>query len=265
MHSTRNTSHLCLRAGLIIGLLLTSICHIAVGDEVYGYNDTPFLPDSEFRVHDPARPQSPHVDPGPPVASRPPPADALVLFDGTDLSHWTGANWAVENGEMLVRHGDIETRRGFGDVQLHIEFLLPDQPHENLTDRGNSGVFFMQQYELQIFGSHPDDGPVIYADGQCAAIYGQTPPRVNASRRLGEWQTYDIVFTAPRFADGQLTRPAKVTMFHNGVLVHLEQPFLGPTVWRALPHYSPHPDRLPLRLQEHGSPIRFRNIWIREL
>ncbi len=233
-----------------------------------GYTDTPRLP-SGWRVHDAERPRPPIVAPGAaPTAPTPPPADAIVLFDGTDLAAFTGkddrASWTVKDGYAEVnRTGDIATRAEFGDCQLHIEWAAPDPPKGESQGRGNSGVFFFGQYEVQILDSF--DNPT-YADGQAAALYGQTPPLVNVCRRPGEWQTYDIVFRAPRFSDqGTMTEPARVTVIHNGVVVHHDQRFLGQTAHRSLPAYRAHGPRGPIRLQDHGDPVRFRNIWIREL
>jgi hypothetical protein len=158
--------------------------------------------------------------------------------------------------------GDIETREHFGDCQLHIEWCAPAEVHGESQGRGNSGVYFAGRYEVQILDSH---GNPTYADGQAAAVYGQFPPQVNACRRPGEWQSYDIVFTAPRFEGDRLREPAHVTVFHNGVLVHHAQELLGAAGHRTLPRYTPHPPEGPLRLQDHGNPVRFRNVWIRRL
>jgi hypothetical protein len=237
-----------------------------------GYDDTPFLPGSPWRVHDSRRPQPPVVTPGTEsTPERPgwPPSDANVLFDGTDLSGWVGrdgqpAAWKVEHGymEVVPRSGDIQTREHFGDCQLHLEWAAPAQVAGQSQGRGNSGVFLMGRYEIQVLDCY--ENPT-YADGTTAAIYGQFPPLVNACRRPGEWQTYDIVWLAPRFDGERLVSPAYVTVFHNGVLVHYHRELLGPTTHRRTLPYTPHPPTGPLRLQDHGNPVRFRNIWYRPL
>lgn len=233
-----------------------------------GYTDTPRLPDQEWRVHDASRPHPPVVTPPAAGPAGSAPSDAVVLFDGTDLGAWVGrggeeAAWTVEGGAMVVNGtGDIRTRRAFGDCQLHVEWATPAEVRGEGQGRGNSGVFLMGMYEVQVLDSHDN---VTYADGQAASMYGQFPPLVNASRPPGQWQTYDIVFRAPRFADGELQSPATLTLFHNGVLVHDHRAFLGPTRHRSLPKYSKHAEKLPIALQDHGNPVRFRNIWVREL
>jgi hypothetical protein len=229
-----------------------------------GYSDTPQLPGQKWRVHDIARPQPNVVTPGAAGAA---PSDAVVLFDGKDLSAWKSgdqaAGWKVEGGYAEVNgSGNIETRAEFGDCQLHVEWMAPAEPKGSSQERGNSGVFLLDRYEVQVLDSYAN---VTYADGQAAALYGQFPPLVNACRKPGEWQSYEIVFRAPRFADGRLVAPARVTVFHNGVLVHHDQELLGPTAHRSLPRYEPHPDRGPIRLQDHGNPVRYRNLWIRPL
>ncbi|MBA4066538.1 MAG: DUF1080 domain-containing protein [Isosphaera sp.] len=195
---------------------------------------------------------------------RDPPADAVVLFDGKDLSRWDkGENWEVKDGVATVRKSDITTKDAFGDCQLHLEFATPEKVEGKGQGRGNSGVFLMGKYEVQILDSV--DNPT-YFDGQAAAVYKQSPPMVNASRGPGEWQTYDIVFTAPRFApDGKVAKPAYVTVVHNGVVVHNHFELLGGTFFDRPPAYEKHAERLPIRLQNHGNPVRFRNIWVREI
>ena len=226
----------------------------------------------EWAPNDPPRPRPPIVDPGRPLDADPAgrvPSDAIVLFGRGDLSRWTSngeeAKWKVGDGwfEVVPGTGDLATRDSFGDVQLHLEWAAPSPPQGTGQDRGNSGVFFMGRYEVQILDSYMNE---TYADGQAASLYGQHPPLVNASRPPGEWQTYDIIFRRPRFdADGKRISPAIVTVFHNGVLVHDHAEMLGPTAHMARRPYEPHPDRLPLVLQDHGQPVRFRNIWIRDL
>lgn len=238
-----------------------------------GYTDTPRLPDSEYRVHDPERPRPPAVDPGAPAGEGPatPPSDATVLVDASDpdLSAWESADggaagWRVGDGfvEVDPGAGDVRTREALGDCQLHVEWATPEAVRGDGQGRGNSGVFLQDRYEVQVLDSH--DNPT-YADGQAAAVYGQTPPLVNASREPGAWQSYDAVWTGPRFEGDDVTRPARLTLLHNGVLVHRETELHGPTTHRDVEGYSPHPPAAPLRLQDHGDRVRFRNVWYREL
>ena len=217
-------------------------------------------------MHDIDRPAPPVVRPGEGGFTAPP-ADAIVLFDGKDLSRWTAggkeARWKVEDGAMEVNGtGSIETRESFGDVQLHLEWAAPAKVESSSQGRGNSGVFFMGRYELQVLDSYENR---TYSDGQAAALYGQTPPRVNACRKPGEWQSFDAVFTAPRFENGALKSPARITVFHNGVLVHDHVAFLGATAHRAVAQYAEHAPTGPLSLQDHGNPVRYRNVWVRKL
>ena len=224
-----------------------------------GYHDTPRLPDSPWRVHDGSRPQPPSVSPGPAGGA---PADALVLFDGSNLGEWNGA-WKTDGEQMTVNGtGSMTTRRSFGDCQLHLEFATPAVTDTADQGRGNSGVFFMNRFEIQILDSFDNQ---TYPDGQCAALYGQCPPLVNACRAAGEWQTYDIVFKAPRYEGETLVRPASATVLHNGICVHADKPFIGPTTHRAVAAYSGTDTTGPIQLQDHGNPVRFRNIWVREL
>ncbi len=219
-------------------------------------------------IHDRSRPSPPAVDPG---TAGHAPSDAVVLFEGKDLSRWHSqkssgpAAWKVENGyfEVVKDTGGIETAESFGDCQLHLEWATPSPPAGEDQDRGNSGVFFLGQYEVQILDSYRS---ATYPDGQAGALYGQYPPLVNATRPPGEWQTYDIVFRGPRFdAGGKLIRPARVTVFLNGVLIQDNVTLSGPTAHKSRPPYAAHPEKLPLGLQDHGHPVRFRNIWLRPL
>jgi hypothetical protein len=226
----------------------------------------------EWPQHSTTRPQPRIVDPGPPPASAPPPGDAIVLFDGRSLAAWrsadttrSGAAWKVENGymEVAARTGGIMTARGFGDVQLHVEWASPTQPAGEGQERGNSGVFLMGRYEVQVLDSYRN---TTYPDGQAGAIYGQFPPLVNASRGPGVWQSFDIVFHAPRFDErGTVVSPARMTVLHNGILVQDNVALLGPTSHMRRAPYEAHPDKLPISLQDHGNPVRYRNIWVREL
>jgi hypothetical protein len=215
-----------------------------------------------------AWPQPRAVDPGPaPAAPAPIPADAIVLFDGTSLERWTnGKNWAVADGVATVGKGAIQTKQGFGDCQLHVEFRIPTTTSGTGQQRSNSGVFLMGKYEIQILDSFQDgtDAPVTYFDGQCGALYKQQPPAVNACRPPGAWQTYDILFTRPRFtADGRLERPARVSVLHNGVAIHSDTVIKGDTFYHQPPGYTAHADALPISLQDHGNPVQFRSIWVR--
>jgi len=265
---------LCL-AGLLV-LLLAIVGH-AYGElierktgsgVVVGYKDTPLLPwtENKYRVHDPDRPIPRYVNPGP--ASTTPdkaPSDAIVLFDGEDLSAWQPSSWKVKDGYAEVAGGSLVTKESFGDCQLHVEWMAPKDPGSQMMNRGNSGVLLMGLYELQVFDSHPEREVQIYPDGQTASIYGQTPPLVNASRRGGEWQSFDIIFTAPVFDGTKLVSPPRVTMCHNGVLVHNDQEIYGPMAHRVILPLKPHAAKLPLMLQGHGCPVRYRNIWVRPL
>ena len=218
-------------------------------------------------VHATDRPQPPIVTPGEQPGG--PPSDAIVLFNGKDLSPWLDqkgnpAGWKVENGYAEVNgNGSIFTRQSFGDCQLHLEWATPLQVSDTGQHRGNSGIFFMSKYELQILDSYNNK---TYPDGQAASLYGQYPPLVNTSRPPGQWQTYDIIFRRPHFdKDGKLVRPARITVLHNHVLVLDHVEFDGISVHGARAQYSPHPEKLPLMLQDHNHPVRFRNIWIRQL
>lgn len=240
------------------------------GATIFGYKDTPVLPwtDGKYCVHDPDRPVPKHVTPAPPSdqpSTEIAPSDAVVLFDGKDLSKWQPSPWKLEDGSVEAGSGSLVTREAFGDCQLHLEWMAPTAPSGHLMNRGNSGVFLMGQYEIQIFDSHRSHAEHIYPDGQAAAIYGETPPLVNACRAPGEWQSYDIIFTAPVFDGDKLVKPAAVTMLHNGVLVHQNRQIMGPIAHLRIAPYRPHEPELPLSLQGHGSPVRFRNIWIRRL
>ena len=229
--------------------------------------------DTRWKQHDMNRPVPPVIDPGTSSTQAEPgrpPSDAVVLFDGKDLSKWqqddgSPAKWKLEYGyvEVVAKTGEMRTKESFGDCQLHVEFREPTPPHGESQERGNSGVFLQGLYEVQVLDSYHNR---TYADGQAAAIYGQYPPQVNAARPPGEWQWYDIVFHGPRFdANGKLLRKARYTVFHNGVLVQDNVELTGPTANGSRPPYKPTPDKLPLALQDHGNPVRFRNIWIREL
>jgi hypothetical protein len=232
----------------------------------------PQQPWSAWKVHDPDRPKPAVVEPGP-AAAEPvkPPSDAIVLFDGKDLSKWQADNggepgWTVADGAVTVagRSGGIRTKEKFGDVQFHIEWAEPTPPKGTSQGRGNSGVFMMGLYETQVLDSYKAD---TYADGQCGSVYGQYPPLVNACRPPGEWQTYDIVFKKARYKDGKLDKPACITVIQNGVVVQAGTEYFGPTGHMIVAHYpdKPLPDSGPIALQNHGNPVKYRNIWVRPL
>lgn len=192
------------------------------------------------------------------------PSDAVVLFDGTNLSEWEqGDAWRIEDGAAIPQQTDIYSKRHFGDIQLHLEWAAPEVIEGEGQGRGNSGVFLMGLYEVQVLDSYQNQ---TYFDGQAGGIYKQTPPMVNAMRKPGEWNTYDIFFTAPQFrTNGDLERPGYVTVVHNGVLVQNHFELLGPTYYVQAPHYEAHADTGPIRLQFHHDAVRYRNIWVREL
>jgi hypothetical protein len=251
---------------LCVALIATArLVAIAGSDEV---RSTPR--EGRWLQHDNRRPRPPVVEPMASSAAPQPPRDATVLFDGKDLSAWRSAEggparWKVQDGFMEIAPGTgaIESKAGFGDLQMHVEWATPDPPAGKGQDRGNSGIFFMGLYELQVLDSYQAD---TYADGQAGAIYGQYPPLGNASRPPGQWQSYDIAFRRPRFdKDGKLLEPARLTVFHNGILIQNNEDLLGRTNWLETSPYEPHPDRGPIQLQDHGHPVRFRNIWVREL
>jgi hypothetical protein len=201
------------------------------------------------------------IDPGQPGEA---PSDAIVLFDGKDLSKWNGGEkWIVKDGYAVAHGGGIATKQPFGSCQLHLEWATPQKVEGRGQGRGNSGVYLMGKYEVQILDSYDNE---TYFDGQAGAVYKQHPPLVNACRKPGEWQTYDIIFNAPEFDEsGKLVKPASVTALHNGVLIQNHFELTGGTFWHKPPEYTAHPAKLPLHLQYHGNPVRFRNIWIREL
>ena len=201
------------------------------------------------------------VDPGETIEA--PPSDAIVLFNGTDLSQWeNGENWPVEDGIASSAKGYITTKQDFGDLQLHLEWSAPVPVEGEGQGRGNSGVFLMGKYEVQILDSYDNS---TYPEGQAAAVYKQTPPMANAMRKPGEWNTYDIFWTCPRFEGGELISPAYITVVHNGVLVLNHFELLGDTPWHRPPVYEDVGPTGPIALQDHGNPVRFRNIWVREL
>ncbi|MCC7176688.1 MAG: DUF1080 domain-containing protein [Bryobacterales bacterium] len=239
-----------------------------------GFTDTPILPGLKWHVHDPDRPQPKPVVPG--AAPGAPPSDAVVLFDGKDLSRWVqrgkgpeGARefepkWKVGNGyfEIAPRTGSLYTREKFGTCQLHIEWASPAEVRSTSQDRGNSGVLFMSRYEIQVLDGY--NNPT-YSDGRPGAIYGQWPPLALPARKPGEWNVYDIIFEAPEFDGEKLAKPAYFTVFYNGVVVHSHKEAMGPMVYRQVAKYVPHAAEDSLMLQDHNHPVRYRNIWLRRL
>jgi len=258
---------------IALAALASAVCLTSAhcqADEPLGYTNTPVIPGQKWRVHDPDRTRPRSVTPGETFSHlAPPPSDANVLFDGKDLSKWKTekgeAKWKIENGYMEVAKGagSIRTKEEFGDFQLHLEFATPAEVKSNSQGRGNSGVIIYGKYEVQILDTYTN---LTYPDGQCGAMYGQFPPLVNASQPPGVWQSYDIIFETARWdANNKLTKPASVTVLHNGVVLHNRKEYLGEVRHRDVPVYAPHAAQGFIELQDHGNPMRFRNIWIRKL
>ncbi|MCG9894979.1 MAG: DUF1080 domain-containing protein [Fimbriimonadaceae bacterium] len=231
-----------------------------------GYQDTPIIPGSKYHVHDGERPQPKVVTPGENGA---PPSDAIVLFDGSSLDGWRNgrgeaAQWEIKDGALAVvpGTGDHHTAQALGDGHLHLEFKSPVVVKGEGQGRGNSGVFLMGLYEIQVLDCYQNP---TYPDGTTGAIYGQFPPLANACRKPGEWSTYDIIFEGPKFSEEALVAPARVTVILNGVLLHHAKELQGPTMHRELASYHHHAPELPLKLQDHGDLVEFRNIWFRPL
>ncbi|MDR1491281.1 MAG: DUF1080 domain-containing protein [Planctomycetaceae bacterium] len=248
----------CLAGGLSV---------LCAAEDLPGYTDSPFLPNSKWRVHDPSRPQPKIISPGTGDIGVAPPQDAIALFDGTNFDAWQRSDrkpidGKIENGAFNIRQtGQLQTKREFGDFQLHLEWSTPTERADRMN-WGNSGVLIMGGFEIQIIESHDS---FIYADGNAGAIYGQFPPLVNPARKAGDWQSFDVFFTAPKFEKNKLTVPAYATVVYNGVLVQNHQAILGITTHRALPSAYPVKETGPIVLQEHHSGVKFRNIWIRTL
>jgi len=281
--TSRSFEHSCSRIGRITTLFLCFI--IGISWSVQAQEGAAITPESTELYVDLEQ-----VSPG--LTPQEAPSDAIVLFDGTDLAGWQAmqlriagdmpdivesiadyvpgwttepAQWEVADGVMTVAPGTgaIETKQAFGDVQVHLEWNAPVAEGKSGQGYSNSGVFFMGLYEVQILNSYKNE---TYNNGQASSVYKQHIPLVNASRAPGEWQSYDIIFIAPRFSEkGRLVSPARITVFHNGVLVQNSVELLGPTTYIGASHYTPHPEKMPLALQDHGDPVQFRNIWIREL
>lgn len=265
-----NTSLLLRKVVSSLTILSAAATAFAADQQKIGYQDTPLIPGTKWHVHDGERPQPRVVTPGKSFSHEATvPSDAVVLFNGEDFSKWKGekgeVQWKVENGYMeTTKTGRIHTIDEFGDFQLHLEFATPSKVDGSGQGRGNNGVNIYGRYEIQILDSY--NNPT-YPDGQASALYGQFPPLVNASKPPGEWQTYDIIWEAPRWdAEGKLIKKANATVIHNGVVVHHKQELIGNTGHRAVGNYNrPHPPKGFLELYEHGNPVRFRNIWIRAL
>jgi len=235
---------------------------------ILGYKDTPLLPwtGNKYHMHDPDRPAPRVMSPAEGAGLKaPPPSDAVVLFDGKNLDAWNKTTWKLVDGSAEAGNDDLVTKRSFGDMQLHLEWMTPTRQDENFMSRGNSGVLLMGRYEIQVFDSWHEHDLQIYPDGQAASIYGQTPPRVNACRAPGQWQAYDLVFRTPRFKGGLVAERGRVTLFHNGVLALWNCEIMGPMSHRVILPYKVHDSTGPLVLQGHHSPVRYRNIWVRPL
>lgn len=252
-------------------VLVTPALFAAEKKEDYptGYTDTPLIvPGGRWKVHDDTRPRPAAVAPGRGPGDAP--ADAIVLFDGSNTDQFTGKNgapcpWKIEDGELLVKGGDIWTKASFGSCQLHLEWKTDPNTEGRSQKKGNAGIFFMDRYETQILDC---DHNLTYADGMAGAVYGQTPPLVNAVRHAGEWQTYDIVFSAPRVEGDKVVEPAYITTILNGIVVQNHTKILGPTLHRKATNYNgAFPAEAPFRFQDHKNsiPDRLRNIWIRRL
>lgn len=255
----------------ILLTLIVSAPALVLADDL-GYTDTPLIPGTKWHVHDSGRPQPTIVTPGEPSTQEKPgtaPSDAVMLFDGKDFSKWKSGKggdvtWKLENGVAEEnKTGDIVTKDQFGpDVQLHVEWAAPTPPAGKSQGRGNSGIFLFGRYEIQVLDNYDNK---TYPDGQATAIYGYMPPQVNACLPPGKWQTYDIIFEGPRFQDGKLEKPAVVTILHNGVLTQNHTALIGETPHRQVGTYHAHGEKGPIKLQDHGDPVRYRNIWVRDI
>lgn len=248
---------------VLVILLAANLLTGSVTPTQLGIKNTPLVHGQKWRVHDMRRPQPKVVEPANGEQPAQPPSDAVVLFNGESLDQFSNKQLQIDNGAMIMGPGGQQTIAAFGDIQLHIEWSAPSPSQGEGQNRGNSGIKLMGLYEVQVLDSYQSQ---TYPDGQAAALYGQHPPMVNASKAPGQWQTYDIFFRAPRFnEDKSLQSPAYVTVVHNGVLVQLHQPYLGTSRWRENAQYEYHTEKLPLSLQWHGSPVKYRNIWLRPL
>jgi hypothetical protein len=259
----------------LLALAVTGLTGFAAEEKPspLGYSDTPVIPGTKWKVHDIDRPAPAVVKPAAKLGGAP--ADAIVIFDGTstaglyakqkDTNKILPCPWKIENGELLVNGGDCWTKQEFASCQLHVEWKSAPETKGNSQKKGNGGVFFMDRYESQMLDC--DNNPT-YADGMTGAVYGQTPPLVNAVRKAGEWQVYDIVFTAPKLVNGKVVEPAYITTFVNGICVQVHTKIMGPTMHKKTTEYSgTFPEKAPFRFQDHKNepPVRLRNIWVRPL
>lgn len=252
---------------LLLGFFSVLLCSTLSGAGAF-YGDPPDAT-HPWAIHDMNRPQPPRVEPG---ANGSAPSDAIVLFSGKpeEITKWVSdkngepTKWEVKEGvlQCVPGSGYIRTKEEFADCQLHIEWAAPSKVEGDSQGRGNSGIFLMGAVEVQVLDNY--NNPT-YPDGFASSIYGINPPAANPLRAPGEWQSYDIVFRAPRFDGDKLLSPARVTVFHNGVLVQDAREFMGPSRHREVATYAPHPETGPISLQDHGNPVRYRNIWLRKL
>ncbi len=252
---------------------LTSVAAVAADTKAdpypTGYSDTPLIvPGGQWKVHDIDRPRPGAVKPGNTAADAP--ADAIVLFDGKNTDQFVGKNgapcpWKIENGELIVNGGDVWSKLSFASCQVHIEWKTDPNTEGRSQKKGNAGIFFMDRYETQMLDC---DNNLTYADGMAGSVYGQTPPLVNAVRKAGEWQTYDIIFTAPKLDGSKVIEPARITTILNGMVVQNNTTILGPTLHKKATSYAGEfPAKAPFRFQDHKNsiPDRLRNIWVRPL
>lgn len=252
---------------LVFGGLLVGLVPMDAEEKSLGYQNTPIIPGTEYHVHDGERPQPRVIEAGGAVSVKAP-SDAKILFGGSDLDAWTdmkgeAAPWEIRDGVMVAKGKDIRTKEEFGPIQLHFEWRLPEDRKVNGQGGGNSGVFLMGRYEVQVLQSNDNK---TYPDGQAGSLYGQLPPLVNSTSPQGEWNSYDIFFEPPVYKEGKVEAPAKVTVIHNGVVVQHGESYLGPTTHKKLASYpAEHPEKGPLRLQFHGDPVEYRNMWVRPL
>lgn len=247
---------------LMVGSLILGAGGVAFAVKFGEKPNTPKLPDVEWVVHDGTRPQPRKVETKGAVSISAP-ADAQVLLGTDGTSEWKNDSWEIVDGVMTVGKKSNVTKGQYRDFQLHLEWRIPADRKVDGQKGGNSGIFLMGRYEVQVLACYENK---TYPDGQAGGMYGQFPPLVNASAPKGEWNSYDLVFKAPRYEGENVVEPAKLTLLHNGVLLHNAKEYLGPTQHKKLASYpAHHPERGPITLQDHNDPIQYRNIWIREL